>query len=53
VPTGGVLAWWGATYLSGGKATLPRRFTDEARASLPAMDPAEGMPAHYLSTSQR
>ncbi len=40
----GVLAWWGVAYLAAGNAALPRRFVDEARASLPAMNPAAGIP---------
>src|SRR3954447_22714710 len=34
----GMLAWWQAAYLAAGNAALPRRFAEEARASLPAMD---------------
>ena len=40
----GVLGWWSTAYLAVGNAALPRRFADEARASLPAMGLAEGAP---------
>lgn len=40
----GVLAWWSTAYLAAGNAALPRRFANEARASLPAMSLAEGAP---------
>jgi hypothetical protein len=40
-----LLAWWQSAYLSADNPTLPQRFAEEARASLPAlMMPKTGMP---------
>jgi hypothetical protein len=38
----GVIQWWRGSYLSPDNPALPRRFADEARASLPAMAPSGG-----------
>ena len=40
-----IQAWWERAYLSGGSAVLPRRFADEARASLPRLAGEAGPPA--------
>jgi len=40
----GVLDWWRAAYLAPGNVALPRRFSDEARASLPAVEAPNGVP---------
>jgi SAM-dependent methyltransferase len=40
----GMLAWWRQAYLSVKGVALPRRFADEAKASLPAITGTTGMP---------
>jgi hypothetical protein len=40
----GVLDWWRAAYFAPDNAALPRRFSDEARASLPAVEASIGVP---------
>lgn len=40
----GMLEWWRAAYLLSENTALPRRFADEAQASLPAVDTSGGMP---------
>lgn len=40
-----IQAWWQNAYLADGNAVLPRRFADEARASLPGLTELSSMPA--------
>jgi len=40
----GVLNWWRTAYLAPDNVALPRRFSDEARASLPAVEASNGVP---------
>jgi hypothetical protein len=39
-----VVAWWHRAYMSTDGPALPRRFLEEARASLPALAPSDGTP---------
>jgi SAM-dependent methyltransferase len=41
---GRVLDWWRAAYFAPDNVALLRRFSDEARASLPAMEASNGVP---------
>lgn len=40
----GIARWWDAAYLTPGDLVLPRRFGEEARASLPGLSSLDGMP---------
>jgi hypothetical protein len=42
----GIVGWWNAAYFRPGNPILPRRFGDEARASLPGLSGLDGIPGH-------
>ncbi len=42
----GIVGWWDAAYLVPGDLVLPRRFGEEARASLPGLSGLDGIPGH-------
>ena len=42
----GIVGWWETAYLAAGDPVLPKRFSEEARASLPGLSGVHGIPGH-------